>query len=199
VICAWVAISRHLPSLVVAGRVKKIGPFWGDLLQTKAENSCQRVSGAQELPLYVHDDVKGVPPDTVDKLRKMFAMLDSLSHADELRAITIWKVHTLSEDRKGTWSLSVTRNRRLTFRMGIAGLTVTAAAQALQVSRPALSSLLNSKAGLSGEMALRIEKAFGIKMDTLMRMQSAYDIAQTWKREKEIRVKRIHIPAETHV
>jgi len=83
--------------------------------------------------------------------------------------------------------------------MGIAGLTVTAAAQALQVSRPALSSLLNSKAGLSGEMALRIEKAFGIKMDTLMRMQSAYDIAQTWKREKEIRVKRIHIPAETHV
>jgi len=126
------------------------------------------------LPLYMHDDVKGVPPDTVDKLRKMFAMLDS------------WKVHTLSGDRKGTWSLSVTRNRRLTFRMGIAGPTVTAAAQALQVSRPALSSLLNSKAGLSGEMALRIEKAFGIKMDTLMRMQSAYDIAQTRKREKEI-------------
>jgi addiction module HigA family antidote len=151
------------------------------------------------LPLYIHDDFKGVPPDTVDKLRKMFAMLDSLSHADELRAITTWKVHTLSGDRKRTWSLSVTRNRRLTFRMGIAGLTVTAAAQALQVSRRALSSLLNSKAGLTGEMALRIEKAFGIKMDTLMRMQSAYDIAQTRKREKEIRVKRIHIPAETHV
>src|SRR5580658_5597461 len=73
-----------------------------------------------------------------------------------------------------------------------AGLSVTAAAAALQVSRPALSSLLNSKAGLSGEMALRIEKAFGVKMDTLMRMQSAYDIAQTRKREKEIRVRRIH-------
>ena len=40
-------------------------------------------------------------------------------------------------------------------------------------------------------MALRIEKAFGVKMDTLMRMQSAYDIAQTRKREKEIRVRRI--------
>jgi addiction module HigA family antidote len=69
-----------------------------------------------------------------------------------------------------------------------AGLTVTAAAAALGVSRPALSSLLNDKAGLSGEMALRIEKAFGVKMDTLMRMQSAYEIAQTRKRENLIRV-----------
>ena len=71
------------------------------------------------------------------------------------------------------------------------GLTVTAAAAALGVSRPTLSSLLNGKAGLSGDMALRIEKAFGVKMDTLMRMQSAYDIAQTRKREKEIRVQRV--------
>src|SRR5580698_4975828 len=72
-----------------------------------------------------------------------------------------------------------------------AGLTVTAAAVALRVSRPALSSLLNGKADLSGDMALRIEKAFGVKMDTLMRMQSAYDIAQTRKREKLIRVRRV--------
>lgn len=49
------------------------------------------------------------------------------------------------------------------------GLTVTAAAIALCVSRPTLSSLLNRKADLSGIMALRIEKAFGVKMDTLMR------------------------------
>jgi antitoxin HigA-1 len=72
-----------------------------------------------------------------------------------------------------------------------AGLTVTAAAEALGVSRPALSSLLNGKASLSGEMALRIEKAFGVRMDTLMRMQSAYDIAQTRKREKQIKVRRV--------
>jgi addiction module HigA family antidote len=71
-----------------------------------------------------------------------------------------------------------------------AGLTVTAAAIVLRVSRPALSSLLNARAGLSGDMALRIEKAFGVKMDTLMRMQSSYDIAQTRKREKQIRVAR---------
>jgi antitoxin HigA-1 len=79
-----------------------------------------------------------------------------------------------------------------------AGLTVTAVAVALQVSRPALSSLINGKADLSGGMALRIEKAFGVKMDTLMRMQASYDIAQTRKRETEIRVRRFHPPAEVH-
>ena len=68
------------------------------------------------------------------------------------------------------------------------GLTVTAAAKALGVSRPALSSLLNGKASLSGEMALRVEKAFGVRMDTLMRMQASYDIAQTRKLENQIRV-----------
>jgi len=73
-----------------------------------------------------------------------------------------------------------------------AGLSVTAAAAALHVSRPALSSLLNGRAALSGDMALRIEKAFGLKMDTLMRMQASYDIAQTRKREKKIRVRRLH-------
>jgi addiction module HigA family antidote len=78
------------------------------------------------------------------------------------------------------------------------GLSVTDAAKALRVSRPALSSLLNARANLSGDMALRLEKAFGVKMDTLMRMQSAYDIAQTRKREKEIRIPRIHGTAEIH-
>jgi antitoxin HigA-1 len=70
------------------------------------------------------------------------------------------------------------------------GLSVTAAAQVLGVSRPALSSLLNGRADLSGDMALRIEKGFGVRMDTLMRMQASYDIAQTRKREKQIRVRR---------
>ena len=80
-----------------------------------------------------------------------------------------------------------------------AGLSVTAAAAALQVSRPALSSLLNGRAGLSGDMALRIEKAFGVKLDTLMRMQAAYEIAQTRKREGDIRVRRFEPSAEVRV
>jgi len=76
-----------------------------------------------------------------------------------------------------------------------AGLTVTAAAAALKVSRPALSSLLNGNASLSGDMALRIEKAFGVRMETLMRMQSSYDIARTRKREGKIRLRRVTVLA----
>jgi antitoxin HigA-1 len=79
-----------------------------------------------------------------------------------------------------------------------ARLSVTAAAAALQVSRPTLSTLLNGKSDLSGDMALRIEKAFGVKMDTLMRMQASYDIAQTRKREKQIHVRRIRQWAGIH-
>ena len=70
------------------------------------------------------------------------------------------------------------------------GLSVTAAAKVLGVSRPALSNLLNRNANLSGEMALRIEKAFGVKMDTLMRMQAACDIAEARKYVGKIRVRR---------
>ncbi len=69
-------------------------------------------------------------------------------------------------------------------------LTISAAAKVLGVSRPALSMLLNGRSDLSGDMALRLEKAFGVKMDTLMRMQSAWDIAQTRKRETSIKVRR---------
>jgi len=68
-------------------------------------------------------------------------------------------------------------------------LTVTAAARVLGVSRPTLSSLLNGQADLSGEMALRLEKAFGVRMDTLLRMQASYDIVRTRQRAKSIRVR----------
>jgi len=69
--------------------------------------------------LYVEDDTRGVPPDTVDKLHKMLAYLDQMENPEELRALAAWKAHTLTGDRRGTWSLSVTRNRRLTFRINV--------------------------------------------------------------------------------
>ena len=68
------------------------------------------------------------------------------------------------------------------------GLSVTNAAQALGVTRAALSRVLNERARVSPEMALRIEKAFGVSMDTLMRMQNSFDIAQTRNRAAEIDV-----------
>ena len=69
-------------------------------------------------------------------------------------------------------------------------LSVTRAAEILGVTRPALSALLNGRASLSPDMALRIEKAFGPKMDTLLRMQTAYDIAEARNREGDIKVQR---------
>src|SRR5690554_6608972 len=70
------------------------------------------------------------------------------------------------------------------------GLSVTEAANALGVTRPALSALLNERAHLSPDMAVRIEKAFGVSMETLMRMQNSYDIAQARARADEIKVGR---------
>lgn len=67
-------------------------------------------------------------------------------------------------------------------------LNVTEAAQALGVTRPALSNFLNRKASLSPEMAIRLDKAFGVDMETLMRMQNSYDIAQARARRSEIMV-----------
>ena len=69
-------------------------------------------------------------------------------------------------------------------------VSVTDAARVLGVTRPALSALLNQRAALSSEMALRIEKAFGVSMDTLMRMQNSYDIAQARRRAGKIKVAR---------
>jgi len=79
--------------------------------------------------------------------------------------------------------------------LGPLDLTVTSAAKVLGVSRPTLSSLLNGQADLSGDIALRLEKAFGVRMDTLMRMQASYDIARTRQREKSITVRRYRRPA----
>lgn len=67
--------------------------------------------------LYEDDETKGVPPNSVDKLRKMFAFLDEMNDVDQLQTLPSWRAHALTGDRRGTWSLSVTANRRLTFRV----------------------------------------------------------------------------------
>ena len=68
------------------------------------------------------------------------------------------------------------------------GLSVTNAARALGITRAALSTFLNERASLSPDMAIRIQKAFGASMETLMRMQNSFDIAQAHRREGEIDV-----------
>jgi antitoxin HigA-1 len=69
------------------------------------------------------------------------------------------------------------------------GLTVSKAAEVLQVRRATLSDLVNGKAGVSPEMALRIEKAFGVSMDTLLKMQTWFDTYTMRERADQIKVK----------
>ena len=178
------------------------------------------------------DNAAGVQPAIAPKLRRIVSFLQDMEREEELHSVPAWRVHRLTGDRRGTWSLSVTANWRLTFRIdreemeivdlnyedyhrgvdmnsaqgirmknpahpggfvrheiiGALNLSVTAAARVLGVTRAALSAVLNERARLSPEMALRIEKAFGVSMDTLMRMQNSYDIARTRTRAAEIKV-----------
>lgn len=70
-----------------------------------------------------------------------------------------------------------------------AGISVTVLAERLRVTLQAASNLLNGNAGLSAAMAVRFEKAFGLKADTLMRMQAAHELAQARIRQDEVRAK----------
>lgn len=71
------------------------------------------------------------------------------------------------------------------------GLSVTETAAKLHVTRQVMNALLNGNAGLSAEMAIRFEKAFGVKADTMLRMQAAYDLAQARARERDILVDQV--------
>lgn len=63
------------------------------------------------------DDAAGLQAALVDKLRKIIAFLQDMEREDELRTIPGWQAHRLTGDRKGTWSLFVSRNWRITFRV----------------------------------------------------------------------------------
>lgn len=73
------------------------------------------------------------------------------------------------------------------------GLTVTSAAKVLGVTRQALNNIVNEKAAISPEMAIRLSKAFGSTPETWIRMQANYDLFRALENEAEIKVKR-YIP-----
>jgi addiction module HigA family antidote len=72
-----------------------------------------------------------------------------------------------------------------------AQISVKALAIHFGVSRQAMSNLLNGNSGLSADMAIRFEKAFGVKADTLLRMQTSYELAQVREREDDIKVQKL--------
>ncbi len=78
------------------------------------------------------------------------------------------------------------------------GLSVTAGAKVLGVTRQTLTKVVNGKSGISAEMATRLAKAFGSTADIWVRMQASYDLAQARKDESKIKVRRQHVPQELH-
>lgn len=70
------------------------------------------------------DDASGLQAAVVDKVRKILGFLQDMEYEEELRAIPIWKAHQLTGDRKGTWSLFVTKNWRITFRIDRAEIEI---------------------------------------------------------------------------
>jgi toxin HigB-1 len=71
------------------------------------------------------DDPSGLPPATVEKVRNMVTFLQDIDDVQELRDIASWNAHQLTGDRKGTWSLAVTRNWRITFRIDQVGKVIS--------------------------------------------------------------------------
>jgi addiction module HigA family antidote len=69
------------------------------------------------------------------------------------------------------------------------GVSITRLAEAFGVSRQAISAVLHGRSSLSAEMAIRFEHAFGVKADTLMRMQTRYELAKARERESELTVR----------
>ena len=80
--------------------------------------------------------------------------------------------------------------------LGPLGVSITKAADVLKVRRATLSDMLNEKASLTAEMALRLEKAFGVSMDLLLKMQAGHDAARARASAGKIHVRRFH-PAPT--
>ena len=67
--------------------------------------------------LYLDDDAKALPAESADKLRAILTFLQDMDDTEDLRVFPLWKAHQLTGNRKGVWSLHVTRNWRLTFRI----------------------------------------------------------------------------------
>ncbi len=167
--------------------------------------------------LFERGDRSHIGADLINKVENILATLDAASTPQALD-LPGYRLHPLKGGRKGFWAVTIRANWRIIFRFenGDAldvelvdypphpgrivrdeclqplGLSVTAGAKVLGVSRQALNNLVNARAGISPEMAIRLAKAFGSTAQTWLRMQSNYDLAKALKSESKIRVRRYH-------
>ncbi len=83
-------------------------PFWMEIRSVRHKGLKRFIS---------RDDPSGLPATFVEKIRNILSFLQDMGSVDELKAFSSWDAHLLTGDRKGTWSLTVTRNWRITFRL----------------------------------------------------------------------------------
>jgi addiction module HigA family antidote len=150
----------------------------------------------------------------VARLRLILADLDAAEKNQDLN-LPGYRLHRLKGDLKGFWAIDVTGNWRVVFRLDAGdvydvdlidyhpgehvrancleplGLSITAAAKALGVARKTLSELVNGKSGISPEMAIRLEKAFGSSARHWMQLQLNYDLWQAEQRASDLHVERL--------
>ncbi len=143
---------------------------------------------------YENDDRKLLPPELVQRIRDILTALDAAETLEGLDRPT-FRLHALKGERKGYWAVTVRANWRIVFRftdgadIDELGLTLVDAAKGLGISRQQLHSVIVGRAGVTPEMAIRLEKAIGSTADTWLRMQMNYDLTQV--RKRAINVKRL--------
>src|SRR5260363_172142 len=130
----------------------------------------------------------GIQAQHAARLKVQLAALNRAIKPSDMNAPG-WKLHLLkgknpkNQEMSGHWSISVNGNWRLTFKFD--GLTVTDAASRLRITRTALSRILNGSAGISVDMALRLEAALGASAQMWLGMQTDYDL---WQAEQHDRL-----------
>jgi addiction module HigA family antidote len=132
--------------------------------------------------LYEKNDRSGIRPDLVEKVQKILSALEAANGPEDM-ALPMFRFHSLTGD--------LIRDC-----LDELGVTVTDGAKALGVTRAALSRLINRKAGVSAEMAVRLEKAIGSTAGFWLRLQLNYDLAQIQARSGKIHARRLGIPAQ---
>lgn len=153
-------------------RVKDLDGIYGHAVQRTMRIDGFKHKGLRRL--YEHDDASRLPATAARKINRILA-------ARRMHAMGMKNPpHPGEVVRK-----DVIRSL---------GLSVTTAATLLGVRRATLSDVIHGKAALSAEMALRLEKAFGVSMDLLLKMQAGYDAAQARRKFREIKVARYVAP-----
>jgi toxin HigB-1 len=149
--------------------------------------------------VFEKDNASGVRADQVSRIKDALAHLEQSEKQTDL-ALPGYRLHALKGDLKGFWSVTISGNWRLVFRfeggdafdVDLIDYHQQQGAQTMPMNdaeAKRVTRVLNGRAGISPEMAIRLEKAGSSNADHWLRLQTAYDLAQARMHEREIKVR----------